>query len=75
MSLGGRCLYFGTSSPGTQEEMRQVCQFLGGDLAKVDSADLMADIVQYLIDEGQYTIHLSIIFCTMNILSEGNYSN
>lgn len=40
---------------GGWQAMRDVCMYMGADLAKIDSADLLAQVVQYINDNGKST--------------------
>ncbi|XP_068223061.1 C-type lectin domain family 17, member A-like [Palaemon carinicauda] len=51
VSVGGHCLHFSTEA-GTWDEMRSYCQNLGGDMVKIDDANLIYDIEEHVETQG-----------------------
>nr|QGV11341.1 C-type lectin 1 [Rimicaris exoculata] len=49
--VGGKCLYFNTLGTGTWYDMETFCHDLKGEMVKIDSADFLYDIVQFIVDE------------------------
>ncbi|XP_063603224.1 galactose-specific lectin nattectin-like [Penaeus indicus] len=47
-AIGDRCLFVAHQSEGSWYEMRSYCNLLNGDLLKLDDANLLTDIVEYI---------------------------
>ncbi|XP_071536594.1 C-type lectin domain family 7 member A-like [Panulirus ornatus] len=63
VAMSGRCIVVLDKITGSWANMRKQCNNLGGDLLKVDDANFMADLIQYInahpFNAGRYWIGAS----------------
>lgn len=52
LPVGDQCLYFATFSDSTYDEARQICHSLNGELAIVDTATRLKNIIDYINENG-----------------------
>ncbi|KAG7165772.1 C-type lectin-like 29 [Homarus americanus] len=55
--IHGSCLFVNNVDTGSWEEMRDICILFGGDLAKIDSADLLDDLIRFIEDNNLNNVH------------------
>ncbi|XP_064081367.1 perlucin-like protein [Macrobrachium nipponense] len=48
----GRCVHVSVIGVGTWHDMRSYCHSLGGEMIKIDSADFMYELLQFIKSEG-----------------------
>ncbi|KAK3870463.1 hypothetical protein Pcinc_024312, partial [Petrolisthes cinctipes] len=71
VDIGGRCLFVNSPSDGTWDEMKAFCELLNGRLAKVDDANLLGAIFDYLLAHDKTEQHIYI--GGSDIMEEGKW--
>lgn len=55
VAIADRCLFVDEHTAGTWYEMQEFCSKMNGRLLKLDDANLLNDIVEYIFYQGQFS--------------------